>query len=248
MPTKPLPPFTCNHSSNLPELLQQLNITLAITTYQAGKVIFISATSQDNLIQLPRTFNKAMGIAFHSGKMAIAAQDEVIVLANSPELAITYPPHPGTYDALFLPRATYYTGHVDLHDLDWAGKELWAVNTKFSCLSRIDENYSFTPVWKPFFISDLVPEDRCHLNGMAMEEGIPRYVTALGQTDHQEGWRPGKSNGGIIMDVEKNEIMASGLAPFRTDIHSREGGQWHRQHEVFHEWRPHHRHPRWCKC
>ena len=212
MSTKPLPPFTCNHSSNLPELLQQLNITLAITTYQAGKVIFISATGHDQLIQLPRNFNKAMGIAFHSGKMAIAVQDEVIVLVNSPELAKTYPPKPDTYDALFLPRATYYTGHVDLHDLDWAGNELWAVNTKFSCLSRIDSNFSFTPVWKPYFISDLVPEDRCHLNGMAMEEGTPRYVTALGKTDHLEGWRPDKSSGGIIMDVKKNEIIASGLA------------------------------------
>ena len=153
-----------------------------------------------------------MGIAFRSGKMAIAVEDEVIVLANSPELAKSYPPKPDTYDAIFLPRATFYTGHVDLHDLDWAGKELWAVNTKFSCLSRVDENYSFTPVWKPFFISDLVPEDRCHLNGMAMEEGIPRYVTALGKTDRQEGWRPDKAKGGIILDVEKNEIVASGLA------------------------------------
>ena len=212
MSTKPLPPFTCNYSSNLPELLQQLNITLAITTYQAGKVIFISATSPDNIIQLPRNFKKAMGIAFHAGKMAISVEDEVIVLANSPELAKSYPPKPDTYDALYLPRATYYTGHVDLHDLDWAGKDLWAVNTKFSCLSRIDENFSFTPVWKPFFISDLVPEDRCHLNGMAMEDGIPRYVTALGQTDLQEGWRPNKSKGGIILDVEKNEVIASGLA------------------------------------
>ena len=97
MSTKPLPPFTCNHSSNLPELLQQLNITLAITTYQAGKVIFISATGHENLIQLPRNFNKAMGIAFHSGKMAIAVQDEVIILANSPELAKTYPPKPDTW-------------------------------------------------------------------------------------------------------------------------------------------------------
>lgn len=99
----------------------QLNLTIAISTYQAGKVVFISATNNENLIQLPRNFRKAMGIAIKPGKMAIAIQDEVIVLSNSPELAVSYPPKPNTYDGLFLPRASYYTGHMDMDgdgDLD----------------------------------------------------------------------------------------------------------------------------------
>lgn len=212
MDNKPLPPFTCNFSPNTPELLQQLGITLAISTYQAGKVIFISATGDDKLTQLPRNFNKAMGMAIRKDKMAIAVQDEVIVLTNSPEMAKTYPPKPGVYDAMFLPRATFYTGHVDLHDLEWIGEDLLAVNTMFSCLARVDTNYSFSPVWKPHFISAMAPEDRCHLNGMALENGKPKYVTALGKTDTKEGWRANKAHGGIIMDVEKNEIVVDELA------------------------------------
>lgn len=212
MSTKPPAPFTCNFSANTPELLQQLGITIAISTYQAGKVIFISATDQENLIQLPRNFKKAMGMAIRKDKIAIAVEDEVVVLTNSPDLARTYPPKPGVYDGIFLPRATYYTGHVDMHDLEWSGEELLGVNTRFSCLARIDTNYSFTPVWKPKFISKLVPEDRCHLNGMAMEGGKVKYVSALGKTDTFEGWRPDKANGGIIIDVEQNEVVAEGLA------------------------------------
>jgi uncharacterized protein (TIGR03032 family) len=212
MNTKPLPPFSCTYSPNVPELLRQLNITLAISTYQAGKVIFISAVDDENLIQLPRNFKKAMGMAFKPGKMAIAVQDEVIVLANSEQMARTYPPKPNVYDALYLPRATYYTGHVDLHDLDWEGEDLWAVNTRFSCLARITDNFSFEPVWKPDFITELVPEDRCHLNGVAFKKGKPKYVSALGKTNSKEGWRPGKANGGIIIDVESNKVICENLA------------------------------------
>jgi uncharacterized protein (TIGR03032 family) len=212
MNSKPSPPFTCNFSPNTPELLQQLGITIAISTYQAGKVVFISATDNENLIQLPRNFKKAMGMAISKEKMAIAVEDEVIVLTNSPELANTYPPKPNTYDGLFLPRATYYTGHVDMHDLEWSGQDLLAVNTRFSCLAKVNTNFSFTPIWIPHFISKLAPEDRCHLNGMALVDGKPKYVSALGLTDSPEGWRSDKAHGGIIMDVDKNEIVVDELA------------------------------------
>lgn len=212
MTGKTPPPFTCTHSPNVPELLNRLNLTIAISTYQAGKVIFISAVNDEDLIQLPRNFKKAMGMAFKPGKMAIAVQDEVVVLADSPELAATYPPKPGVYDAMFLPRATYYTGHVDIHDLEWAGEDLFAVNTRFSCLAKIDTDFSFKPVWKPHFITRMAPEDRCHLNGMCFSDGKPKYVTALGQTDTPGGWRPSKAEGGIIMDVEKNEVLLDELA------------------------------------
>ncbi len=132
-------------------------------------------------------------------------------MANSEQLALTYPPKPGVYDGLYLPRATYYTGQLDLHDLEWGNDGLWAVNTRFSCLSIIDTNYSFRPVWKPHFISSLTPDDKCHLNGMAFHQGKPKYVTALGQTDSAEGWRENKIKGGVLMDVESNEILIHSL-------------------------------------
>ncbi len=206
------PPFALQYSPNIPELLLQLNCTLAISTYQAGKVVFISPQNEDSLIQLPRTFKKAMGITLHGGKMAVATQDEVIVLNNSIQLAQHYPGKPNTYDALFMPRATYYTGQIDIHDLDWGKNgDLYAVNTSFSCLIKIDDNYSFTPIWQPPFIDQLVSEDRCHLNGMAMQDGTPKYVTAFNDGNSRQSWREVVTTGGILMDVQTNEYIARGL-------------------------------------
>jgi hypothetical protein len=53
------------------------------------------------------------------------------------------------------------------------------VNTAFSCLCTLDGRHSFVPRWRPPFITSLAAEDRCHLNGMAMADGAPKYVTAL---------------------------------------------------------------------
>ena len=204
--------FTCTHSPNLPALLCQLECTVALSTYQAGKVVLISALSPNRLIQLPRTFQKPMGIATDATKLAVATLSEVIVFNNARRMAANYPQQPNTYDALFLPRATYFTGEVDIHDLHWTGEHLLAVNTRFSCLSTIDHRYSFTPVWKPFFISRITPEDHCHLNGVAFEDDKPKYVTALGKTNVPEGWRQNRENGGIVMEVSSNSIIAEGLS------------------------------------
>lgn len=146
--------------------------------------------------------------------MAVATKQEVIVLNNSSRLAETYPGKADIYDALFLPAATYYTGQVDVHDLHWGKEgELWAVNTSFSCLCQVNDRYSFQPVWKPPFISELASEDRCHLNGLAMDEDLrPRFVTALGNGDSPQSWRENITAGGVILDVESNSIVAEGLA------------------------------------
>jgi uncharacterized protein (TIGR03032 family) len=208
---KNLAPFSCTYSPNIPELLQQLNCSLAISTYQAGKVIFISPRDRDHLVQLPRQFSKPMGMALQANKMALATQHEVVVLVNNAELAQTYPKQPNVYDGLFMPRSTYYTGELDIHDLHWTAQGLLAVNTRFSCLAYIDENFSFTPFWKPAFISNLTPDDSCHLNGVAMEGDVPRFVTILGKTSDPQGWRQTKATGGCLIDVNTHEILAEKL-------------------------------------
>lgn len=208
----PVAPFSCIYSPNVPELLMQLGCSIAITTYQAGKLIFISPNGVNQLTQLPRDFKKAMGLAVHDRRLAIATYDEVIVLADAKGLARNYPPKPNYYDALYVPRAIYPAGIIDLHDMDWdRNGKLWAVNTRFSCLSIIDDNYSFTPAWKPPFIKQFVPTDLCHLNGMAMVNGMPKYVTMFGQTTTEKGWRKGVQTDGLIMDIETNEIVAGNL-------------------------------------
>lgn len=209
-----LRPFSCSYTPQVSELLNQLGCTLALSTYQAGKVVFLSAKNNESLVQLPRTFDKPMGIAVdhEQGKLALACKSEVVVFKNSKELAWHYPKFPNTYDSLYLPRVSYKTSYLDLHDLSFSKEGLYAVNTLFSCISTIDEDYNFTPYWKPKFISALVSEDRCHLNGMALENGKPKYVSCFNQGNEMQSWRSNLTSEGVILDVDSNEVIAHELS------------------------------------
>lgn len=209
-----LRPFSCSYTSQVPELLNQLGCTLALSTYQAGKVVFISAKDNESLVQLPRTFDKPMGIALDKdkGKLALACKSEIIVFKDSKELAWHYPKFPNTYDSLYLPRVSYKTSYLDLHDLSFGVDGIYAVNTLFSCISTIDEDYNFNPFWKPKFISEMVSEDRCHLNGMALENGKPKYVSCFNQGNTAQSWRGNIAKDGVLIEVDSNEVIADGLA------------------------------------
>lgn len=208
-------PFNCGYSPQIPELLLQLGCSIGISTYQAGKLIFISPKDENSLVQLPRTFDKPMGIAIDetNDKLALACKDTITVFANSKELAFHYPKAPKKYDSLYLPRVSYHTNNLDVHDLNF-GKNgrLYGVNTLFSCLIRLDDNYNFTPYWKPNFVDKLVSEDRCHLNGMAMKDGLPKYVTSFNQGNTKQSWRDTITTTGSLIDVEEDRVICSDLA------------------------------------
>src|SRR5439155_6225798 len=90
--------------------------------------------------------------------------------------------------------------------------ELWVVNTRFSYLCTLDRDHSFVPRWRPPFVGALAAEDRCHLNGLALVDGRPKYATALGETDTAGGWRAGKAAGGCVIDVGGNGVVVRGLS------------------------------------
>jgi len=205
-------PFSSVYSSQFAELLTKLNISLVISTYQAGKLITISPYDSDKLIQLPRTFNNAMGIAIKSDMIAVATKYSVEVLKNDSQLAAFYPKKPKTYDNIYIPQASYHTGPLSLHDIAFVKNKLVAVNTAFSALSYIDHNHSFTPFWNAPFITELQPEDRCHLNGLAIENDEIKYLTALGKSNIKNGWRRNKINGGILIEYPSGEIILDGLS------------------------------------
>jgi uncharacterized protein (TIGR03032 family) len=206
----PTTPFAFRHTPQLPELLAELDCSLLLSTYQAGKVIAISSDGE-RLIQLPRTFEEPMGLAVAGERLAVATKHAIVLLANEPRLAPTYPRQPDTYDALFVPRSVHSCGALAVHDMVWTDHGLLGVNTLFSCLFQLDPRFSFRPVWKPPFVSALAPEDRCHLNGLALEDGAPRYVTALGATDARGCWRENKERGGVLLHVPSGETILRGL-------------------------------------
>ncbi len=203
--------LTSIHTSNFPEVLRQLNISLAVTTYQAGRLIFLRP--ENNLLNTHfRSFDRPMGLAYHNGHLAIGSGTQVWEFFNVPALAPKIEPA-GTHDACFLPRRSHFTGDIDIHEMAFGKDEtLWFVNTRFSCLCTLDLHNSFVPRWWPPWITRLVPEDRCHLNGLALVDGRPRYATALGTTDAAEGWRANKARGGVLLDLANNRVVLEGLS------------------------------------
>ena len=209
----PPPPFTSTYTPGLHDLLKKINCSLVLSTYQAGKIIFISPSKEeDKLITLPRSFDRPMGVTIKNNKMAISCKDEIITFANSSQLALNYPYNKNIYDNLWIPRMTYYTGQVDIHDIAYCNDGIYAINTSFSCLCKIEESYNFIPIWKPPFINELVSEDRCHMNGLVVVDGNPKYVTTLGQTNIKQGWREDIISGGTLINIDDNKIILKNLA------------------------------------
>jgi len=116
-------------------------------------------------------------------------------------------------DRLYVPQVGYTTGDLDIHDIavEATGRVVF-VNTRFGCLATLHERCSFTPLWRPPFLSKLAAEDRCHLNGLALDNGQAKYVTAVSTSDVADGWRDKRRDGGVVIDVQSNAIVATGLS------------------------------------
>jgi uncharacterized protein (TIGR03032 family) len=206
------------HSRNFPRVLEHLGASLLVSTYQAGK-LFVVGARQGELTLSFHNFEQAMGVAVKPDRIAVGTRSQVWFLRGAPDIAPRLEPA-GRHDACFLARTSHFTGDIHGHELAWAGNELWVVNTSFSCLCMLHPDYSFVPRWRPPFISALAAEDRCHLNGLAMSQGQPQYVTALGETDTPAGWRPNKATSGCLIHVSTGQTVARGFAmPHSPRVH-----------------------------
>ena len=186
------------------DVLDKIGSSLLVSTYQSGRLIALRAVD-GQLNTHFRAFPSPMGIAATRNGLTLGTQQSIWRFRNQPGLV-------ERADAVYVPAASYATGDIRVHELAYAGNELVIVNTRFSCLCTLDPAHSFRPTWQPSFITDLLPEDRCHLNGVAIVDGRPRFVTALGESNSKAGWRENKANGGIVIDVTTNEVIARGLS------------------------------------
>ena len=140
-------PLRSVNSSNLAEILRQLGSSLMITTYQTGKLVAIRRDG-DGVNTHFRQFESPMGLDLRGGRLAIGTRSQVFEYHNVPSLLPKMEP-PGKHDACFVPRRSHYTGDVRIHDVAYAGDELWIVATRFSCLATLDDEHSFVPRWRP---------------------------------------------------------------------------------------------------
>src|SRR3989442_6764476 len=201
--------FHYTQTDSFVALLEQLGASLLVSTYQANKLL-VARAARGGLSMLVRTFERPMGLAVDAQRLTIGTRNQIWFLRNAPDIAPRVEPA-GQHDACFLPRSCHVTGDIGVHEMAWAAEELWVVNTRFSCLCTLHPDYSFVPRWRPPFITALTAQDRCHLNGLAIVDGRPKYVTALGQSNTAGGWRANKPQGGFLMGGSSGEIAVRGL-------------------------------------
>ena len=184
-------------------------ISLAFTTYQASKMFMVGMTPEGEMSVSERTIDRCMGITSAGRSLHVASKWQIWRFEN----ALRPGERQDGFDGVYVPKASHVTGDIDCHEMavDADGRLIF-VNTLFNCLSYLSRDYSFNPVWKPDFVSAYVPEDRCHLNGLAMLDGYPAYVTAVSRSDMADGWRDHRQNGGIVIDVRSGEIVCEGLS------------------------------------
>jgi uncharacterized protein (TIGR03032 family) len=208
-------PLRSVHTTTFPQLLAAANCSVMVTTYQAGKLALLR-NHGGALNTHFRNFNRPMGLAVRGDRLAIGTHVEIEEFHNVPavcaKLDAAEQQGAPKHDGCFLPRLRHTTGDVQVHELQWIGDELWFVNTAFSCLATRSDACSFEPQWRPKFITQLVPDDACHLNGLAVRDGRAAYVTALGETAAAGGWRAGKRHGGVLIDVSSREVAVRGLS------------------------------------
>ncbi len=233
-------PLRSQTTDSVPQILSQLGVSLFVSTYQAGYVVAVRAADSQQLNTHFKSFPRPMGLAHCGGRLAIGTDREVVEFWNMPAVSERLEPK-GLVDACFIPRKSHFTGHIDIHELAWGWEEvesrelrvesraesvgcselstldsqlstLWFVNTLFSCLCTLDAEHSFVPRWWPKFVTALGPDDCCHLNGLAMRDGQPAFVTCHSIGDTNQGWREHKKDGGVLIDVASGETVLKGLA------------------------------------
>jgi uncharacterized protein (TIGR03032 family) len=205
-------------SDGLVSFLHDQNIAIAFTSFETGHLFLIGCTATDQLTVDARRFRKATGLHLAGGTLLMATLAHVYRMENilRPDQRLD-----GTFSHCYVPRTGHFTGVLDAHDVGMTNaSEAVFIATRYNCLAATSATHSFKPLWKPPFISDIVAEDRCHLNGLAMRNGKPSHATAIGRSNEYDGWRDCVADGGIVMDVERNVVICEGLSmPHSPRVH-----------------------------
>lgn len=204
------PPAKYSISVGFVGLLNRLNISLAVTSYQSGRLYLLGRNLKGGLMVNEQFFQKAMGLHYRDNTLYMATLATIYRMQN---ILRANEVMDGQFSDCFVPRTAHLTGILDAHDLGvTADGRILFVNTRYNCIAEISDIHAFKPFWKPHFVSQIVAEDRCHLNGLAMEDGTARFVTAVSKSNTIDGWRDRRADGGIVIDVEKNHIICEGLS------------------------------------
>lgn len=208
--TKIVNRFDLHLKGDFLNFLSAENMSVTFTTYEGGKLILVGPGNNGPVVA-ERDFERCMALMVEGEDIWISTFHNVLHLENAILPKQRWNEH---WDRLYLPRTSIFTGGVDMHEIMRANDgHMYGVVTGHNCIAQIcpSSRGSFAPYWKPPFIDAIVPEDRCHLNGLCLEEGELAYVTMVAQTNTAQEWKKHRDDGGVIMDVRTNEVVAEGL-------------------------------------
>ena len=172
-------------------------------------LFFLAGSPNGHWTVHQRELKRCMGLAAAGNSLYVSSLYQLWRFENTLERGETRADH----DRLYVPKTSHVTGDIDIHDIAVTPNgRLIFVNTLYSCLATLSARHSFVPLWRPPFVSKLAAEDRCYLNGLAMRDGRPGWVTTVAETNITDGWREHRTEGGCIIDVETNEVVLRGLS------------------------------------
>ena len=203
-------PIANKTTDKFANILKQINTSVVISSPQTNQLIVIGS-SKDKLKTQYREFSQPTALTGDFSRLSIVTPYQVSYFRNMSAVAAKLEPI-GEYDACFLHRKSHVTGELKIQDIIYCKDKLWFISSRFSCLCTYDLPHSFTPIWQPPFIQTLTPDDVCHLNGLAIVDEQPKYVTALSETNYKQGWKQTLARGGVIIDIESNEIIVRGIS------------------------------------
>ena len=189
--------------------LHEMQISLAVSTYQTNRLFLFGVKPDGRLSIFERLFDRAMGLQVSADRIHLATRYQVWRLDN----VLAPGEDSDGYDRLFVPGPDSPPAIWISMTWPWTGTAASSSSTPCTAAwPTLSEQHSFCPVWQPPFISRLAPEDRCHLNGLAMVDGVPAYATAVSRSDVAAGWRDRREAGGCLLDIRHNEILSEQLS------------------------------------
>jgi uncharacterized protein (TIGR03032 family) len=182
--------------------------TLAVTTYNSGRLACFSATG-DHLVGSFWRFSRPMGLAASGARLALATRGHVTLFGRRRTAGAD---GRGDATAAFIVEKSFSTGRLDAHDLAFGRRGLIFANTRYNCVARPSDEVNFRRTWSPHFVPEVVAGDCCHLNGVGVRDGRLAAATAFCERGTRKAWREGdRFTSGVLIDAQRNQTVVSGL-------------------------------------
>lgn len=196
-------------SPGFPAWLLEQKLSLALSTHQTGRLYLLGIKSDNTLSVFERSFNSCMGLCTTTNTLYMSSQKQIWRFENvfEPEQ------QKSAFDRLYVPQTCYLPGDSEISDMavDRNGRLVF-IDTASGCIATLGQTHGFKPLWRPQASMSLATDDSYQLNGLALQDGVPAYVTAVSKSDPGDGRSPVSANRGIVIDVRSNEIVCEGLS------------------------------------